>query len=136
MRNFTDVAVFALAVFICGVFGGTVSAETVTVNGGQVKVQARVLPMHTIIIDELGNITKIASNTTDDIATPRVYLLNVAAENERPLTQSISEQHQEFVPTGKSRVGILYDRYSVMNLFQSNKLYSMPDQRPVILTLK
>lgn len=55
----------AVLTVAAGVYAGTASAETITISG-KLHVQSRVLPSHTITVDE-DNIMQIASNTTEDV---------------------------------------------------------------------
>lgn len=85
-------------------------ATTLTVNGGQLEVKARVLPIHTIVVDEKGAIERIYSNTAEDNATPRVYRVSIAAANEQPLTTELQAAYRRLMPAGQSRIGLLYER--------------------------
>lgn len=83
---------------------------TVAARGGQLEVKARVLPVHTIIVDEQGIIEQIFSNTPKDNATPRVYRVSIAAANEQPITPQVDAAYRRLVPAGQSRIGLLYER--------------------------
>jgi hypothetical protein len=93
-----------------------VHAATET-KAGQLTTTARVLPAQYIVIDELGTIVEILSNTTEDV-TPRVYQKSVAKDNERPLTPELYQQYRFHVPVGSSRVGVLYRRSILEQSFQ------------------
>ncbi len=116
--------------------GRVVLATTQSVNGGQLKIQAVVLPAHTVIVDEQGEITLIASNTTEGVEEPKVYRGNAIRGNEQELTPAIFAEYRRFVPEGKSRIGILYDKNSIVNVLIPPK-FSLPfSQKPVPPALK
>lgn len=75
----------------------------------EIHVQAKVLGHRDIIVDLSGNITKILSNTPEDV-TPVVYSLDTVPENQRPLTDDILKAYRRLVPVGTAKYGVLYDR--------------------------
>lgn len=123
LRGVSFLAILALATVLRG---GAASAAQVSVNGGQLEVQARVLPQHTVVIDEQGVITQIFSNTTEDIATPRVYRVSIEASNEQPLTLAVYDEYRRLVPPGASRIGQLYARHSILTALQAPALSPLP----------
>lgn len=133
MRGISLSFVLALALIL---YGGIASAASVTVNGGQIEVRAQVLPAHTIIVDEQGVIIQIASNTVQDVATPRVFLLNTAAANEQPVTQEVYDEYRRLVLPGESKIGVLYEQKLLTNLLQVPAFSLFPVQRQTLLTVK
>jgi hypothetical protein len=105
------------------------TAEPMQVSGGQIRVLARVLPTHYIIVDHQGIITEIASNT-DGPATPRVFLTDVALGQEQPYTSAVQEQYETLVPNGLGHIGILYRYSSLLPLFNRQPV---PTKNPILL---
>lgn len=120
MRILGSLFIVAVAMLLPVLMGSTVLAKPVSVNGGQIKVQAEVLPAHKIIVDDTGMIIRIFSNTTEDIPEPRVFQDSLESTNERPLSEEIRKEYSRLVPSGKSRIGVLYDRNSILLLTTLN----------------
>ena len=102
----------AVAVPVIG--NATTSAQRFVVSE-PIYITARVLPTHTVIVNEQGIITEIISNTTEDVI-PKVFVNESLKENERPLTPEIYEQYKDLVSPGESRIGTLYERESLLSL--------------------
>lgn len=126
---------FALALALIA-YGGVASAESVTVTGGKLNVHAKVLPRHTIVVDEQGLIMQIFSNTAEDVDSPRVYKGEIDAANEQPITPALYDEYRRLVPAGKSRVGLLYERNPIIDLLQLPKFTLFPAQYSSPLSLR
>jgi hypothetical protein len=135
MSILRGILLLAILAFAPTVSGGNVSAAPVTVNGGQLEVKARVLPVHTIVVDEQGVITQIFSNTEGE-ATPRVYRLSIIAANEQPMTPEIQDEYRRLLPTGSGRIGVLYARNSFINLLEVPHVSLFPDNKIPLFTLR
>jgi hypothetical protein len=98
--------VMAAAVVL--ISGQSTSAEPVALIQ-QLEVKGRVLPYHTLIVDENGVLIRILSNTEENDAALRVFLGNVAAKNRLPLAEKTYSQYRQLVPEGFSRIGVLYE---------------------------
>lgn len=75
----------------------------------ELRVRALVPGHRDIILDLSGRISKIISNTPEDL-TPDVYLLDTIDENQQPLTDSLLQEYRKLVPVGTAKYGVLYDR--------------------------
>lgn len=115
MKILRGALILVVLAFTAVLSGGSVSAASEAATG-QIRVKARVLPHHTITLDEQGAIKQIASNTTEDVTEPRVYLLTPVAVNQQPLTPEIYEEYRRLVPPGTSKVGILYEHSPLADL--------------------
>jgi hypothetical protein len=73
----------------------------------QLHTSGRVLPGHSVIIDNKGTIVEILSNTTEDVV-PKIYVRVISAQTETALTPTLYDTYRSLVPRGKSRVGVLY----------------------------
>lgn len=93
--------------------GGSAKAETISTPGQQLHVYAKVLPAQHVIIDKAGRVIYVASNTDQDIETPRVYIDTISAETEVRLTPAVYAQFRSIIPLGESRIGELYDKRNV-----------------------
>lgn len=127
---------FVLTTAVMITQAGSASAATKTVTGGKLHVQARVLPAHTVVVDDQGAILQILSNTNEDVAIPRVYRNSINTANEVALTPSLHTQYRQLVLAGQSRVGVLYDSGSVFNLLQAPRFSLFLSHEPTLLTLR
>lgn len=84
------------------------AAHTVTVTQ-ELHITAIVPAHRDIILDTAGNISKIISNTPEDV-TPDVYLLDTIPANKRPLTDDLYKQYRKLVSYGTAKYGVLYQR--------------------------
>ena len=120
-----------------GIYGGAASAApSVTVNGGQIEVRARVLPAHTVVVDEQNVIIQVYSNTTETVANPKVYRGSIDAAHEQPLTREVQDEYRSLMQKSESRVGTLYDRNSIPYLLNMPLLNLFPVQSSPLLTLR
>ena len=101
----------------------SVSAQTQFNPRNQIQVYGKVLPTHSVVVDSSGKIIEIYSNTTED-TVPKVYINHIAAETEVPITAEIYQQFQALVPSGTSRVGILYQQNEAAK--QLEKVFEEP----------
>jgi hypothetical protein len=127
MNVLRGILILVIAGLMSLLFGGTAAAQQLSVGGGQLKVEARVLPTHTILVDGEGAIVWVASNTEGNDATLRVYRNQIAAGTEQPLTGEIMDSYRQLIAAGSSRIGILYDRASFRTLLD------VPDTSPLAL---
>lgn len=80
-----------------------VSAQTITVSQ-TITITARVAPTRSIVVNEQGVMTKIYSNTSDNVA-PKVYLYDVPGK-ELPLTSALLQQYNEVIKQQKHVIGV------------------------------
>lgn len=93
---------------------GTVSAAQVSVTQ-ELHVTA-VVPMHRdIVLDRNGTITRITSNTTEDVL-PTVYRSSIDPANQIELSDRLYQQYRKHVPEGTAKYGILYEDTSIIAL--------------------
>jgi hypothetical protein len=85
----------------------TAYADTLSVRADVIKVQASVTPKTYLVIDDSSKIIQIDSNNNLDIK-PSVYVRQVKAGNERPLTRELYRQYETIVPSGRNHIGTLY----------------------------
>lgn len=98
----------------------------------EIHVKAKVLGHRDIIVDLSGNITKILSNTPEDV-TPAVYSLDTVPENQRPLTVDMLKAYRRLVPAGTAKYGVLYDRQvALAKSGPSILVLPAPDNAPVL----
>lgn len=106
LRGLVGTGMLAGMVLFAGI---SASAETIT-KSGKINVKARVIPAHTIVIDEQGEVVRITSNTSEEITQPRVFMVQIAAGNEKPLTDDIYKEYRRLVSPRQGKPGTLYDR--------------------------
>jgi hypothetical protein len=98
----------------------------------ELHVKARVLGHRDIVLDLGGNISKIISNTPDDV-TPDVYSLDTVAENQQPLTDELMREYRRLVPAGTAKYGILYDRQAAAARTTAiSSIVSTPANKPTL----
>jgi hypothetical protein len=120
------VLVFVLAP--CVVPWRSISAETITVDGGSIRIQSQILATHYIITDEQGTITEIVSNSTG-AARQRVFVHKTALGNERVMTDEIRRQYQSILPSGKSSTtGTIYKKSEPQPIFLGLAQKSLAEQ--------
>lgn len=107
MKLFVGVALVGIINLSGVVAMGAASADTLSVQGDVIKVQAAVAAQTYVIVDNTGKIIQIDSNNNLDI-NPVVYSNKVQAGNERPLTADVARQYRILVPLGKNHIGTLY----------------------------
>jgi hypothetical protein len=102
-----------------------VSAGTISVTQ-TITVTARVLPKRSIVVNDKGQMTKIYSNTTENV-TPKVYLNDVPGEA-RSLTPELLQQYYQVIGNQKHLAGVAIpveppratNTTSVKNIFIKN----------------
>lgn len=124
---FGKIVLASLAVVTLSIPIATVSAQT-TSPTNTIIVTAQILPNHYVTIDQYGNILEISSNTDQDV-TPRVFVNSVEKANEVPLTDDVFVFYRDLVPTGSSKVGVLYKQSDVF------KASSITVEKPKLLQL-
>lgn len=85
----------------------TTSAQAAPVSR-EIKIQAQVLPTHTVIVDAQGVIQKIISNSTDSSTNITVYVGTVTTTNERAPTPELLIQYAAVMHFAPNRVGVVY----------------------------
>jgi hypothetical protein len=95
-----------------------VPVSALTVQSDYIIITARVLPTHTIIIDDQGVIQEIISNTTEDVPAPKVFLNTVSKETAQPYTPTVEAQYKQLITPGHGKVGTLYKRPTPLSLLQ------------------
>jgi hypothetical protein len=93
--------------FIAVIFRG-VAAETISISR-ETKLTAVVLPARTIITDQQNQITKIISNTPENI-TPVVYKNTVGEGRQQALTDDVYSQYKRLLARSSSKIGVIYER--------------------------
>lgn len=96
----------ALSLLVVLAMPAPVSAATQT-KTDTLQVRAEVVSAQTIVIDEQSRILEIMSNSTEAV-TPRVFLRQVDAANQLPLTPEIYRQYRLLVPEHTLKPGVLY----------------------------
>src|SRR3712207_5966059 len=95
---------FLMVIAVCMVAGsGTVSAGTISVTQ-TITITATVAPARSIVVNDQGQMTKIYSNTAENL-TPKVYLYDVPGET-RPLTPALLKQYNQIISQQKDLVGV------------------------------
>lgn len=98
-------AVFiVLGFFMMSAVPGQAAAETLSISQ-TITITARVAPARSIIVNDTGRMTKIYSNTDEDVA-PRVYLNDVPGP-ERPLTPQLLVQYKTIISQQNNLNGVV-----------------------------
>lgn len=106
------------------VWAGPAAAAEISVTR-ELTVTAEVPHHRDIVVDLSGQITRITSNTLQDVI-PQVYSLSIAPENRRPLSPELYEQYRKLVPAGTAQYGKLYERRIPLIVLSRSNLFRTP----------
>jgi len=84
-----------------------------------IYIKARVLPTHTVVVDNSGNITKIISNTKENVALVKVFEGKTIQANERPMTKELYAQYKQIAANSPHEIGTIYERSGSLGLMNT-----------------
>lgn len=103
MKRFGKLLAIAVAGLAFSLMPASASAQTISITQ-TITITATVAHARTIIVNDKGQMTKIYSNTAQDV-TPKVYLNDFPGES-RPLTPALVKQYRQVIDRQKNLVGV------------------------------
>lgn len=80
------------------------SAQTISITQ-TITITATVAPARSIVINDQGQITKIYSNTAENV-TPNVYVNEAPTGQRLPLTADLRSQYEQIISKQKNLAGV------------------------------
>lgn len=107
MSRWKFITFFGLLSMATVMFPSTGNAQVAVVSR-EIRIQAQVLPTHTVITDEQGIIREIISNSSHKDATIKVYSDHVSQDTALDATPEIIQQYRHAMKYAPKRIGVIY----------------------------